>query len=351
MGVSGDDVLRMRCLGCCFICVGMVFVLSVSPYTVERGLGLTRRGSSRQDEQQAHRRRWRPPRSVSGGGGGSSGHMSSPKRGVEIAYEPWEQYKSQHGQDKWANEHVFGGHVHGVFVDLGCYDGVTYSNTWYFERVLNWTGVCVEPNPEVYPRIATQAGRASGVQVAVSNTEGSAPFVAAFMRSSLNASAVDYEFLQAQGVAAQEVRVRVTTPSALLGHHLPRDAVIDYVNIDVEQQEIAILAAWPFERHCVQVFNIENEPPKGGPSLLPQLSALLAPRGYAHRLRLGVDEVFVRKTPCRPTYKGNMHHTSHGNGGASSRRRRGRRALQKRRLATRGADTEVRRDDPPPEGA
>ena len=36
---------------------------------------------------------------------------------------------------------------HGTFVDLGCYDGVTYSNTWYFERKLGWSGVCVEPEP------------------------------------------------------------------------------------------------------------------------------------------------------------------------------------------------------------
>ena len=121
---------------------------------------------------------------------------------------------------------------HGTFVDLGCYDGVTYSNTWYFERKLGWSGVCVEPepalplqtlpacspspnptpnpspnpspypkpnpsptpnqNPAVFPRIASQAGRASGVLAAVSDHEGTAQFVAAFMRSSLNESAVDW---------------------------------------------------------------------------------------------------------------------------------------------------------------
>ena len=138
----------------------------------------------------------------------------------------------------------------GVFVDLGCYDGVTYSNTWYFERVLNWTGVCVEPNPEVFPRILTQAGRASGVQLAVSDHRGSAPFVTAYMRSSLNASAVDYDFLASQGVSAAKVHVELTTPAALLAAHLPPHTAIDYVNIDVEQLELAILRVWPWEVHC-----------------------------------------------------------------------------------------------------
>ena len=66
--------------------------------------------------------------------------------GISVKIEDVEQYKGQEGQDKWANEHIFHGRRNGVFVDLGCYDGVTYSNTWYFERVLNWSGVCVEPN-------------------------------------------------------------------------------------------------------------------------------------------------------------------------------------------------------------
>ena len=196
-------------------------------------------------------------------------------------------YKSQDGQDKWANENVFRGRVGGVFVDLGCYDGVTYSNTWYFERVLNWTGVCVEPNPEVYPRIRDQAGRSSGVQLAVADRKGTLPFVAAYMRSSLNASAVDYAFLATQGVAAAEVRVDVTTPAALLAAHLPPRTTIDYVNIDVEQLELPILSVWPWDHYCVRLFNVENEPPSGGASSLPQLLELLTPRGYVHRGRIG----------------------------------------------------------------
>lgn len=91
--------------------------------------------------------------------------------GVTVHYLPAEGYKGQEGQDKWINERVFRNKPNGVFVDLGCYDGITYSNTWYFEKMLNWTGICVEPNPEVYPRISHQAGRRSGVQLAVSDRE------------------------------------------------------------------------------------------------------------------------------------------------------------------------------------
>ena len=45
--------------------------------------------------------------------------------GIQVAYTAEEQYKSQDGQDKWANEHIFRGMTNGQFMDLGCYDGIT----------------------------------------------------------------------------------------------------------------------------------------------------------------------------------------------------------------------------------
>ena len=36
---------------------------------------------------------------------------------------------------------------HGIFVEAGANDGVSQSNTLYFERYLNWRGLLVEPVP------------------------------------------------------------------------------------------------------------------------------------------------------------------------------------------------------------
>lgn len=269
----------------------------------------------------------RTARRLSGSGGGGGGRFrrrvdgpaaadGPPAPGITVAYTQEEGYRGQEGQDKWVDQQIFHGKRRGTFVDLGCYDGVTYSNTWYFETQLGWSGVCVEPNPDVFPRIGDQAGRATGVQVAVSDHEGTAQFVTAYMRSSLNASAVDYQFLASQGVAASEVRTKLVTPSQLLAEHLPSVRTIDYVNVDVESQELAILRVWPFERVCVDVFNIENQPPNGEPSILRPLQELLEPHGYRHLVRIGVDEVFRRQPPCEPAepppwrQRGNRHRRS-----------------------------------------
>jgi hypothetical protein len=54
-------------------------------------------------------------------------------------------YYSQIGQDEWVNS-VLKNKKNGYFVELGACDGIYLSNTLYFEKNLNWDGLCIEPN-------------------------------------------------------------------------------------------------------------------------------------------------------------------------------------------------------------
>lgn len=59
----------------------------------------------------------------------------SPYLGDVVPRLGWAQggHRRPLSQDKWLDEHLFRGRRGGVFVDIGCYDGVTYSNTHYYE--------------------------------------------------------------------------------------------------------------------------------------------------------------------------------------------------------------------------
>jgi len=37
----------------------------------------------------------------------------------------------------------------GYFVDIGAHDGITNSNSYIFEKYFGWSGICVEPNPNL----------------------------------------------------------------------------------------------------------------------------------------------------------------------------------------------------------
>jgi hypothetical protein len=48
---------------------------------------------------------------------------------------------------------LLGNQRNGVFVDIGANDGVSISNSLYFEERLGWTGLAVEPLPGAYARL------------------------------------------------------------------------------------------------------------------------------------------------------------------------------------------------------
>ena len=41
----------------------------------------------------------------------------------------------------------------GFFIECGANDGVNQSNTWYFEKKLNWHGILVEPVGNVFDKL------------------------------------------------------------------------------------------------------------------------------------------------------------------------------------------------------
>jgi len=62
-------------------------------------------------------------------------------------------YYSQYNQDKILNTRIFKNKKNGFFIDIGAHDGITYSNSYFFEKELEWTGICVEPNPSVFKQL------------------------------------------------------------------------------------------------------------------------------------------------------------------------------------------------------
>ena len=54
------------------------------------------------------------------------------------------QFYGLHDLDKKMLKYI--NYKNGVFIEVGANDGLTQSNTAYFEKNLNWTGLLIEPN-------------------------------------------------------------------------------------------------------------------------------------------------------------------------------------------------------------
>jgi FkbM family methyltransferase len=85
-------------------------------------------------------------------------------------------YFSQKGQDKFLHEQVFKGKQKGFFVEVGAHDGISFSNSYFFEKYLGWTGLCVEPNPELFKKLF-QNRSCYCEQCCITNFSGQKPFL------------------------------------------------------------------------------------------------------------------------------------------------------------------------------
>ena len=64
-----------------------------------------------------------------------------------------QKYFSQYKQDKFLSERIFQNKRNGYYVDVGAHDGISLSNTYFFEKELGWNGVCIESNSLVYQKL------------------------------------------------------------------------------------------------------------------------------------------------------------------------------------------------------
>jgi FkbM family methyltransferase len=170
------------------------------------------------------------------------------------------QSTSQLGQDLWVLERT-GYKRGGYFVEFGATDGVRLSNTYLLEKAFGWRGICAEPNPAMFDKL--RANRSCQVSPAcVSGVTGEeVDFVFADEYGGMVRDMLSDMHAEKRAAFASmpEFRARLETISLhdlLLSMDAPRE--IDYLSIDTEGSEWAILRAFPFEQWKVKCVTVEH---------------------------------------------------------------------------------------------
>jgi FkbM family methyltransferase len=205
-------------------------------------------------------------------------------------------YYSQVGQDQFVREHFFKDLKKGIFVDIGAYDGVIGSNTYFFEKELGWTGVCIEPMPEAFDKLK-KLRAAVCIQAAVAKERKKAAFLQIPDYADQLSGIIDSyhpahlakirNCEKAFGIPTKTIEVECYPFNELMAQQ--GITHINFLSIDTEGNEYEILESIDWNKYIIDVITVEDN--YGD----PRFEAFLTSKGFELANRLSQDLIFVRK--------------------------------------------------------
>lgn len=222
-------------------------------------------------------------------------------------------FKAQHGEDRLLAT-CFGHKPHGYFVEVGAYDGVNMSNSYYFEQI-GWTGLLIEADPDLADQCA--GSRPASITVNCAVVPPGMPLTTTFRvvegvegweiikglsSLSLSESVIKKHAHLVKG--SREISVPAKTLDTILEEN--NASAIDFVTIDVEGHEWGVLQGFTLSRWKPQVVLIERN------SHLPDMKLMRHMHGNHYifcRTTGGVNDWFERVQPgvsSSPAYLGRL---------------------------------------------
>jgi FkbM family methyltransferase len=214
--------------------------------------------------------------------------------------------KSQVQQDLVLDQQIFKGKTNGFFVEVGALDGFGASNTWFFEKERNWSGLLIEPNPVEFNKMVNHPRELSHKEnCAISDVEQEITFLS--IEGPCNVLSGIKEFYNAQHIERinreldmyknypeghelysrkEEIKMKAVKLQSLFDKYEIKK--VDLISIDVEGAELQVLKSIDFDKTEIDVLLIENN------YGLEKETEFLVNKGYKLLGNIQWDSVFVK---------------------------------------------------------
>jgi FkbM family methyltransferase len=173
---------------------------------------------------------------------------------VELAMQ---KFYAQFGEDRLLYN-LFNKKKDGVCVEVGGYDGITGSNTYFFEG-LGWQCLIIEPMPDFCKKIIASR-KSEVIEVAASDVKGETKFYIAEGVETLSTMKYDTRHFErifkdgANGI--REILVQTDLLDSIF--QLKGFSNIDFLTLDVEGNEMSALRGMSFDNIRPRILIIED---------------------------------------------------------------------------------------------
>ena len=209
---------------------------------------------------------------------------------------------------------LLGGQTNGFFIEAGAFNGQDISNTLLLEMQYNWTGILIEPNPDLYQEMLTKQRKSYCLETCLS-TEKEVQKVD-FDATGAYGGIMNGEDLKPGSRADEAIKQRkesnpdfVPTYGAFVRRTLQMQClpltsiiealgnpVIDYFSLDIEGAEFPVLKTIDFDKVDIRVISIEvTKLDSIFDGRLTQLKYLMKRNGYEFYKEVKEDYIYVKK--------------------------------------------------------
>lgn len=150
----------------------------------------------------------------------------------------------------------------GVFLEIGANDGFSQSNTYYLERVLGWHGVLIEPVPALYRACRRLRKRSVTFNRACVGPDGPAEIQVALL-GLMSVTLGLQDGGEETGRLGRRVPKTIGVPTATLSELIDQagEKAVDFMSVDVEGAELAVLSGLDLRRHTPGFLLVETKHP------------------------------------------------------------------------------------------
>jgi FkbM family methyltransferase len=181
------------------------------------------------------------------------------------------------------------------FVDVGAYDGITWSNSIALEENYNWKGICIEANPIAYQKLF-KSRKNKTFNYALSNDEKDMTFWAISGYCEMLSGFLElYDDRHVERIKSEvkkyggyinEIKIKSKKLQNLLNELNVNS--IDYLSIDTEGAELPILNGINFDSVNIKLISTENN------NYNNLVENFLKQKGYRKIFKVCGDEFFER---------------------------------------------------------
>jgi len=184
------------------------------------------------------------------------------------------KYKGNNNLDRKIESHV--NYNNGYFVELGANDGISQSNSYYFEKYRGWKGVLVEPIPHNYLKCLKNRSKNTQVfcnacvsfdykekfvEIVYSNLMSTSLGLETDISNSENHALIGKQFLEKNEDNFNFGAIAKQLNNILLKANAPKK--IDFLSLDVEGSEIEVLKGinhneYRFKFICIESRDIKK---------------------------------------------------------------------------------------------